>query len=494
MRKVYKTGKEAREETVKGMNIVADSVCMALGPHGRNAIIGLPYQDPLITNDGKEIADSFTLDDEIQELGCQVIKAGAKNANDTAQEGRKTTVCLIQAITNSAMEKMSSKNSFIDSTVDSIALRKEIKDSCDKAVKLLEKKAIKVKGKQDLINIATASSENKEIGTIVGELFEKIGKDGVVTIEDNHLFGIETELVEGLEIENGFVSPQMATHDKEAIVEKPYILMTNEKIGGAAQIKPIIAEVCKSSKTLIIFCEHIEKEIVVEMVVNKLSNVFSCIVIKLPAGKPEVMEDIQTLVGGEVIDLNKGLSLKETKIEQLGRAEKIIVDKDKTLIVDGKGDVKSKIKQLKEEHKAADSLYVKNNLEKRIAKLSGGVAIIRVGAESDRESKYLKNKIKDAVSATKLALQEGYVKGGGIALKEVAEELGDTIITEALKAPYEKIQKNAGGKLDIPNNIIDAVKVLKYALTNACSEASMFITIELAVNDKNEEPKSVREE
>ena len=487
MSKVYLTGDQAREKVIIGFDKLADAIGRTLGPAGRNAIIGRPFQNPLITNDGVTIAKEFELDNELEQLGVSVIRDATKRTNDNAGDGTTTTTVLLQAIVNEAIKKLEKQDAFSVTSSNPMAIKKEIDEACLKAEKILQEKSTKIKTKKDLEQIATISMENEVVGKIIADLFDKIGKDGVVTVEDNQSFDVEPQITEGLEVLNGFVSPYMATTEKrEAVIEKPFILMTNESIGSTQQLIPIINQIKDKTRQLVIFCEAVEKEMITEFVISKLNGSFTFVVIKTPAGKPEILEDIQAVVGGEIVDTQKGMSLVNSTIDHLGKADKIIADKDKTLIIGGKGNVKEQVKKLKDQLSKNDSLYEKNNLEKRIARLSGGIAVLRVGATTESEREYLKLKVEDAVNATKCALQDGYVKGGGLALKEVAGELGDTIITQALKVPYEKIQENAGGNLEIKSTVIDPTKVVLQALKNACSVAGLFITTEIAIADKKE--------
>lgn len=490
MSKVYLSGEEARDKVVSGFNKLADSIGRTLGPAGRNAIIGRPFQNPLMTNDGGTISKEFELEDEIEQLGVSVIRDATKRTDDNAGDGTTTTTVLLQAIVKEAIKKLDKKDAFSLNNSNPMAVRKEIDEACAKAEKLLIEKSTKIKTKKDLEHIAIISMENDEVGKIIADLFDKIGKDGVVTVEDNQSFDIEAQVKEGLEIPNGLISPHMVTNQKgEAVIEKPFILMTNESIGSSKQLVPIFNQIKDKTRQLVIFCESIEKEMITEFIIAKLNGSFSFLVIKTPAGKPEVLEDIQAVIGGEIIDTQKGMSLANATIESLGTSDKVISNKDKTLIVGGKGNVKEQIKKLKDELVKTDSQYEKNNLEKRIARLAGGIAVLRVGATTESEREYLKLKVEDAVNATKCALQDGYVKGGGLALKEVADELGDTIITEALRSPYNKIQENAGGNLEIKSTVIDPTKVVLQALKNACSVAGLFITTEIAIADKKEDEK-----
>jgi chaperonin GroEL len=357
-----------------------------------------------------------------------------------------------------------------------MVIKKQIDTDCIKALEELEKQRIEIKTKKDLKNIATVSMESEEYGELLADTFWKIGKDGIVTVEDSGEFTIESDIVTGLEIMNGFSSAYMTNNqDGTCIFTGANILVTNQQIGSLEQIKPITNKLFAKTKQLVIFADTIDKNVISDLVVNKINGVFHALVIKLPVGRKDILEDIASVTGAEFYDVDKGMDIVNIAVEELGLCEKITTDKDKTLIVGGAGNTKDHIKSLKAQIEQSKSVFDKENLEKRIAKISGGVAVIRVGAISESEREYLKLKIEDAVNATKWAFKDGYVKGGGIALKNVAEKMKTSILYNALKRPYEKIQENAGGELNIPDTVIDPFKVVSQALKSACSTARVWI-------------------
>lgn len=491
MAKIFLTKEQAREKLFSGVNKLADAISSTLGPAGKNAIIGRPYQDPLITNDGATIAKETIFDDEIENLGAEVIRQVTKRTDGNAGDGTTTTTVLLQAILNEAQSKLNG-DSLITSTNNTMLIKRQIDDDCVKALSELEKQKIEIKTKKDLKNIASVSMESDEYGELLADTFWKIGKDGVVTVEDSVDFNIESEIMTGLEIPHGFVSSYMSNTDEEnCVFNSINILVTNNKIGSLEQLKPITNKIFGKTKQLVLFTDNIEKEVISGLILSKVSGSFNLTVVKTPVGRKDILEDIATVVGANFYEVDKGMDITNITVEELGFADKITIDKDKTLIVGGTGSNKDHIKKLKAQLESSKSVYDKEQLEKRIAKITGGVAVIKVGAVSESEREYLKLKIEDAVNATKWAFKDGYVRGGGLALKAVAESMKDNLLYKALKKPYEKIQENAGGNLEIPDTVIDPYKVVSQALKNACSTAGMFITTDIAIADKVEKPKDI---
>lgn len=492
MKKVFTTKEEARERLFAGVNKVADAIASTLGPAGKNAIIGRPYQDPLMTNDGRTIAENaLPLDDEIENLGAQVVLQVTKRTDSNAGDGTTTTTVLLQSILNEANKRLGT-DSLVSSLNDTMALKREIDTDCETALAELEKQKVEIKTKKDLKNIATVSMESEEYGELLSDIFWKIGKDGVVTVEDSGDFMVESEIVTGLEVPHGFVSGYMANNDNGTCkFSNVGIIVTNQKLGSIEQLKPITNKLFAKTKELVIFADTVEKELVGGLILNKINGVFHVTVIKTPVGRKDILEDIACVTGAEFYDTDKGMDIVNIEVEHLGRCVTFTADKDKTTIVGGTGDTKPHIKKLKAELEISKSTFDKENLEKRIAKISGGVAVIRVGATSEAEREYLKLKIEDAVNATKWAFKDGYVAGGGLALRKVAHKMPKSILFNALKRPYEKIKENAGGELDVSNDIIDPYRVVSQALKNACSTAGMFITTDIAIADKFEKPKDI---
>lgn len=493
MKKIIKLGNEARISLKAGIDKVADAVKVTLGPSGRNAILGHPFQTPEITNDGVSIAQEIYLDDEIEQLGADKIKEICKGTDDKAGDGTTTATVLAQAIMKTGFEKLDTTE-FTKSQNNPIQIKNEIMVACETICKELTKIAKPISTLEDIKQVAFVSVESKEIAQVIAEMFEKIGKDGVVTVEDGYL-ELESEVVDGLELEAGLTSDVFfTTEDKKCILEKAPILVTNQKIETIEQIKYLTQKINAESgeKNLVIIADDFSRDLLQAFAMAKLQGVFNVIAIKPPYfGKKEKMQDVAIMVGATFID-KEVTNVKDVELVNLGSAKKIIVDKDKTVILGAKGDTKARLKELKDELKTVKNKFDQEQLKKRIAKLSGGIGVIRVGGESETERGYLKKKIEDAVNATKYALQEGVVRGGGLALKTIAEKLPKNILTEAIKAPYNQIQENAGGDLEIGEDIIDPVKTTKTALRAACSVAGLILTTEVAIADKYEEPKDFK--
>lgn len=480
---------DARTKLKRGIDVVADAVSATIGPSGRNAIIGRPYQTPLITNDGVTIAREITLEDEIEQLGVEIVQQAAKLSNDKAGDGTTTTTVILKHLIDTVYEKLNQPTTLIQTEVDVMVIKREIEDACLKVLTELDKIKKPIKTKEDLIKAATISVESKDLGEKIAEMIWELGEDALVTVEMYQGSDIDFSITEGAEIKSGMVSPYFANNGEQAVYENPNILITNEKIEHTKQIQSIINQLNQNgSSNLIIICDAFEKNVLLPLVQTHMTTPFKFLLIKSPQfGQLEYLEDIALLTGTQVINKEKGMRLEDTLITQLGSCKKIVADKDKTLLIGIKKAPKELIKELKA--KKPESLFDKEKLQKRVAFLSSAMGMIRVGAESETEKEYLKLKIDDAVYATKAALEDGYVQGGGIALKTVAENIGDTILTKALNAPYTQIQKNAGGNLVIGEDIIDPVKVTKNAVQNACSVAKIFLTTEIAIADKREKKK-----
>jgi chaperonin GroEL len=523
---------QARGALKKGVDKLANAVKVTLGPKGRNVVIEKGFGAPTITKDGVTVAKEIELEDKIENIGAEIIKEAASKTNDLAGDGTTTATILAQAMISEGLKLVSSGVSPI-----------EIKNSVDKKIgeiiEKLKKMSKKISTKEEIAQVASISANSKEIGEKIAEAFDKVGKDGVVTVEEGQSFGVEVEVVEGMQFDKGYVSPYMITNgdSMKAEFEDPYILITDKKIASIQEILPLLEKVIQSGKKdIVIIAEEIEGEALATFVVNKLRGTFNVLGIKAPGfgdRRKAMMSDIAVLTGGKVISEEIGLKLESTELTDLGRAAKVIASKDNTTIVDGKGEqkeIKSRVEQIKKEMELSDSDYDKEKLQERLAKLAGGVAVIKVGAATETEMKEKKDRIEDALNATRAAQEEGVVPGGGLALayagnafteviEKNSENVGAKIVDHAILEPIKQIAANAGkdgslilyniireNKGEIKNigynaatdkfenlveaGIIDPTKVVRSALENAASAATMFLTIEAVIADKPEDKSS----
>ena len=513
----------------KGADTVADAVRVTLGPRGRNVALDRGYGGPTITNDGVSIAKEISLADKFENMGAEIIKEVANKTNDKAGDGTTTAMVLTSAIINEGFKRTAMG-------ANATVVRRGIEAAARDAVEALRKMAKEVKGKEEIRNVASISAESKELGREIADTIEKVGKDGVVTVEESQTFGIESEVVEGLEFDRGYVSHYMVTNTErmEAEMKEAPILVTDRKISSVQEILPLLEKLAQSGKKeLVIIADDIEGEALATLVLNKLRGAFSVLAVKAPGygdRKKDMLADIATVIDAEVVSEELGRKLEDAELGLLGRASRIVAKKDSTVIIGGKGkkkDVEARVAQLRAQVKNSDSKFDIDKLEERIAKLSGGVAVIRVGAATETEMRYLKDKIEDAVNATKAAIEEGIVAGGGTALLQVAEKLsknkqaqghdefaiGYQILIKALRAPLIQIAENAG-RDDAPvilrevikrggnygfdassdaaearivdmfaEGIIDPVKVTRSGVENAASAAAVLLTTEAAVAD-----------
>lgn len=519
---------KARESLKRGIDIVADAVKITIGPKGRNVVFEKGYGAPTITNDGVSIAKEIELEDKIENMGAEIIKEVANKTNDAAGDGTTTAVILTQAIVREGLRV---------STLGANPLG--VKIGIDKAAKVvveaLKKMAKPIKSKEEIMQVATISAESEEIGNIIADAIDKVGKDGVVTVEESQSFGVESEVVEGLQFDRGYVAPYMITNadNMSASYEDPVILITDKKISSINEILPLLEKLAKTGKKeLTIIAEDVEGDALTTLVVNKLRGIFHTLAIKAPGygdRRKEMLQDIAIVTGGKLISEEVGLKLENAELNMLGRARRIISTKDNTIVVGGKGkkqEIDSRISQIKKQIQQTESEFDKEKLQERLAKLAGGVAVIKVGAATETEMKYKKMKIEDAVAATKAAVEEGIVAGGGTALvkagiiaetkktqiisKDMAHEIsvGYGILLRALEEPIRQIIANTGKEdpgviiakiknaesnagydaledkeVDdmIKAGIIDPVKVTRMALQNAASAAAMLLTTEVAI-------------
>jgi chaperonin GroEL len=487
--KIIKTGKEARTLLKRGIDVVADAVAKTLGPSGRNAIIGRKFQAPLTTNDGVSVAKAISLEDEVEELGAQIVKEVGTLTDNSVGDGTTTSIVLLQAIMSEGFSRLTDEGSLIKRIVDPIQIKREIDAACELIVSELKKSARPISTKEDIESVAFVSVENREIAKIIADLFDKIGKDGVIRVEEG-AFEIESDVVQGMEIGVGYSSQYMSNNDKkELVLNNVKLLVTNIPLDTPTKFTPLMESMFnEKQRELIIISEDVTKPIQQAFVGTKLKGDFIVHAIKPPfAVLSDRLEDVAVKFGAVFIDKDKGMKLEETNIGQLGVVKKLVATKDKTILFGGDGKVDIRIANLREEMNKTVSVFDKKKIEERIASLSGGIGIIRVGAQSDSEKEYWRLKVVDCVGATKAALDEGVVKGGGLALKEIAERLPVNILTESIKKPYQQIMENAGIDLVITDDIIDPVKVTRSALQNACSVAGTILTAEIAIADANDD-------
>ena len=526
MAKEIKYGVDARKALEAGVNQLADTVRVTLGPKGRNVVLDKSFGAPLITNDGVTIAKDIELEDAFENMGAQIVKEVATKTNDVAGDGTTTATVLAQAMINAGMKNLAAG-------ANPIILRKGMKKATDAAVEAISKMSQQVGGKEQIAKVAAISAGDEEVGQLVADAMDKVSKDGVITIEESKTMLTELDLVEGMQFDRGYISAYMAT-DMEKMVaelEDPYILITDKKISNIQEILPLLEQIVQSGAKLLIIAEDIEGEALTTLIVNKLRGTFSVVGVKAPGygdRRKAMLEDIAILTGGTVISEEVGLELKDATMDMLGRAKSVKVEKENTVIVDGMGDkdaIQARIGQIKSQIETTTSDFDKEKLQERLAKLSGGVAVIRVGAATETEMKEAKLRLEDALAATKAAVEEGIIAGGGSAyihaaksVKEMTKDLsgdektGAEIVLKALEAPLYHIAANAGlegsviinkvyesevgtgfdalteSYVDmIPSGIIDPAKVTRSALQNATSVASTLLTTESVVADIKEE-------
>ncbi len=518
---------EARKKMMGGVNKLADAVKYTIGPKGRNVVLGQSYGAPTITNDGVTITEEIELQDKIENIGAAIVKEVASKANETAGDGTTTATLLARAIITEGLKN-------VTAGADPLSLKRGVGKGRDAVVEYLKEEAKQISKKEEIAQVATISAEDEELGNLIAEVIEEAGKDGVVTVEESRTFGLEKEVVKGLQLDNGYVSPYMVTDSErmESVFKDPHILITDKKISSVNEIVPILEKLSQGGqKNLVIIADEIEGEALATLVLNKLRGAFNTLAIKAPGfgdKKQETLKDIAAVCGGQVISSDVGLKLESVEVAMLGTARKVTATKDKTIITEGKGNKKElerRIEQIKKEIENTTSDYEKEGLQKRLAKLAGGVAVIKVGALTEVEQKARQHKAEDALSATRAAIEEGIVAGGGVALIRALvalekiklkgdEATGAAILKKALEAPVRQIAENAGvdgsvvaQKIKegegaygfnaktmkyedlIEAGIVDPTKVVRAALENAASAAAMFLTTECVVVDAEEEDK-----
>ncbi|WP_195451372.1 chaperonin GroEL [Anaeromassilibacillus sp. 1001302B_160321_C8] len=519
-------GEEARKALLSGINQLADTVKITLGPKGRNVVLDKKFGAPLITNDGVTIAKEIELDDAFENMGAQLVKEVATKTNDVAGDGTTTATLLAQALIREGMKNVAAG-------ANPMVLRKGVQDAVDTAVDALREHSKKVTCSDDIARVATVSASNEEVGKLIADAMEKVTSDGVITVEESKTALTDCDVVEGMMFDRGYISPYMATDtDKmEAVLDDAYILITDKKISNIQEVLPLLEQIVQGGKKLLIVAEDVEGEALTTLILNKLRGTFNCVAVKAPGfgdRRKEMLQDIAVLTGGQVISSELGLELKDTTIAQLGRARQVRVDKENTIIVDGAGnpdDIKARVHQIRSQIETTTSDFDREKLQERLAKLAGGVAVIRVGAATEIEMKEKKLRIEDALAATKAAVEEGIVAGGGVALIDTIpavakllesvegdEKTGVQIVLKALEEPVRQIAANAGveGSVIVENlkkeskvgygynaltgeygdmisfGIVDPTKVTRSALQNAASVAQTVLTTESLVADKKE--------
>ena len=522
-------GEEARKALEKGINTLANTVKITLGPKGRNVVLDKKFGAPLITNDGVTIAKEIELDDAFENMGAQLVKEVATKTNDIAGDGTTTATLLAQAMVREGLKN-------IAAGANPMILRKGMSSAVEVAVKEIKDNSEKVKGKDDIARVASISAANEDVGDLIADAMEKVSNDGVITIEESKTAETYSDVVEGMQFDRGYISPYMVTDtDKmEAVLDDPYILITDKKISNIQELLPLLEQIVQQGQKLLIIAEDVEGEAITTIVLNKLRGTFTCVAVKAPGfgdRRKAMLEDIAVLTGGTVISSELGLELKDTTLEQLGRAKKVVVQKENTIIADGMGDsdaIRDRVAQIRHQISETTSDFDKEKLSERLAKLAGGVAVIHVGAATETEMKEMKLRIEDALAATRAAVEEGIVAGGGTAyinampaVKALYEKLsgdektGAAVVLKALEEPVRQIAANAGvdGSVIIEKiknsdkgvgynvlteeyvkmietGIVDPAKVTRSALQNAASVASMVLTTESLVADKPEESKA----
>ena len=527
MAKQIKYGEEARKALQAGIDSLADTVKITLGPKGRNVVLDKKFGAPLITNDGVTIAKEVELEDPFENMGAQLVKEVATKTNDAAGDGTTTATLLAQAMVREGMKN-------IAAGANPMIVKKGIQKAVDAAVNAIKANSKPVEGSADIARVGTVSSADENVGKLIAEAMEKVSTDGVITLEESKTAETYSEVVEGMQFDRGYISPYMVTDaDKmEAVYDDAYILITDKKISSIQEILPLLEQVVQAGKKLVIIAEDMEGEALTTIILNNLRGTFKCAAVKAPGfgdRRKEMLQDIAILTGGEVITSELGLELKDTTIAQLGRAKQVVIQKENTIIVDGAGaseEIKARISQIRSQIETTTSDFDKEKLQERLAKLSGGVAVIKVGAATETEMKEKKLRIEDALAATKAAVEEGIVAGGGTALINAIpavekllpsldgdEKTGAKIILKALEEPVRQIARNAGLEgsviIDkirrsrkvgygfdaynetyvdmIPAGIVDPTKVTRSALQNAASVAAMVLTTESLVADIKEE-------
>src|SRR5213082_497384 len=524
--KELKFNEDARRSLERGVNILADAVKVTLGPKGRYVVLDKKFGAPTITNDGVTIAREIEVEDVFENQGAQLVREVATSTNDVAGDGTTTATVLAQAIVRDGLKNVAAG-------ANPMAIKRGIERSVEEVVEALKSESKEISGKEDIARVATVSSRDREIGDVLSDAIEKVGKDGVVNVEEGQTFGLELEFTEGMQFDKAYLSPYMITDSErmEAVLDEPYILVANQKIGAVKDLLPVLEQVIQAGRPLLVVAEDVEGESLATIVVNKLRGTFTAVAVKAPGfgdRRKRMLEDISILTGGEVITEEMGLKLENTKLSQLGHARRVVVDKDSSTIIDGAGDpeaIKARIKQLKSEIETTDSDFDREKLQERLAKLAGGVAVVKVGAATETEMKEKKHRVEDALQAARAALEEGVVPGGGVALLNASDKVKDglleslegdertgaQIIIKSLEEPLRQLSTNAGleGSIAVEHvrrakpgfglnvdtgevedrlkaGIGDPTMVTRSALQNAASIAKNILTTEAIVAEAPE--------
>jgi chaperonin GroEL len=521
--KELKFNEEARRSLERGVNILADAVKVTLGPKGRYVVLDRKFGAPTITNDGVTIAREIEVEDVFENQGAQLVREVATSTNDVAGDGTTTATVLAQAIVREGLRNVAAG-------ANPMGLKRGIESAVDQVVESLKSQSKEISGKEDIARVATISAREREIGDVIADAIDKVGKDGVVNVEEGQTFGLELEFTEGMQFDKGYLSPYMITDPErmEAVLDDPYILVANQKIGAVKDLLPVLEQVIQAGRALLIVAEDVEGEALATIVVNKLRGTFTAVAVKAPGfgdRRKRMLEDIAILTGAEVITEEMGLKLENTKLSQLGRARRVVVTKDTTTVIDGNGDadgIKARIKQLKGEIENTDSDFDREKLQERLAKLAGGVAVVKVGAATETEMKEKKHRVEDALQATRAALEEGIVPGGGVALLNASDSIdldklegdertGASIIKRSLEEPLRQLAQNGGlegsvvvgevrkakkgnglnvdtGEVEdlVAAGVIDPTMVTRSALQNAASIAKNILTTEAIVAEPPE--------
>jgi len=527
MAKQIKYSEKARAKLLIGVNKLADAVTTTLGPKGRNVVLDKGFGAPEITNDGVTIAKEIELEDKFENMGAEIVKEASSKTNDVAGDGTTTAALLTQDLIREGFKNVAAGTNPLE-------IKRGVDKGTEKVIEKLNNISKPVSTEEEIAQVATIAAENKEMGKLIAEVFKEVGKDGVVTVEESKTFGLQKEIVEGMQFDQGYISPYMITNPDrmEAVYDKPYILITDRKISAVNEILPLLEKLNQAGKKdLVIIADEVEGEALATLVINKLRGTFNTLAVKAPGygdRRKEMLQDIAILTGGQVVSEELGLKLENTEVSQLGQARRVTSKKEDTTIIEGKGkkeDIKARIGQIKKELEITESEFDKEKMQERLAKLSGGVAVIKVGAATEIEQKQKQQKIEDAVAATRAAIEGGVVVGGGVALircipalneLKVArdQKIGLSILKRVLEAPLRKIAQNAGvdegvvaqkvkegkggfgfnaqvNKFEdlLESGIVDPTKVVRFALQNAVSAAGMLLTTECVVADIPEEKK-----
>ncbi|MBI5554432.1 MAG: chaperonin GroEL [Elusimicrobia bacterium] len=529
MAKILKFGEEARQSLLKGINVLADAVKVTLGPKGRNVVLDKKFGSPTITNDGVTIAKEIELEDPFENMGAELVKEVASKTNDVAGDGTTTATVLAQSIMKEGLKN-------ITAGANPLHIKKGIEKAVDAVVKEIKRVSQKVNTKEEIAQIAAISANDKEIGNLIAEAMEKVGKDGVITVEEAKSMETTLEVVEGMQFDRGYVSPYFVTDPErmEAVLEDAYLLLTDKKLSSMQDLLPVLEKIAQTGRPFVIIADEVEGEALATMVVNKLRGTLKCTAVKAPGfgdRRKEMLEDIAILTGGQVISEDIGIKMDKADLTMVGKAKRVTVDKENTTIVGGEGDkkiIEKRISQIRKQIEETTSDYDKEKLQERLAKLVGGVAVINVGAATETEMKSKKFKIEDALHATRAGVEEGIVPGGGIVLlnavsvlekvkaDDADEQTGVTIIRRALEQPIREIAENAGmeGSIVVDRvrkekygvglnaetgeyvdmvkaGIVDPAKVARTALQNAASISALLLTTETLITDKPEEKKEM---